>query len=71
MRFALQVRPLKSLCEAVAFMGFTVVRLPWSNEMLHTPKVPQGAIDYEENPELEGKSPLEVKDRGQKQSGAN
>jgi hypothetical protein len=42
-------------------MGFTVVRLPFSNEMLTVAEVPPGAIDYALNPELLGRSPLEVR----------
>ena len=41
-------------------MGFTCVRLPFSNQMLKEPGVPAGAISYHLNPELKGKTPLEV-----------
>ena len=32
----------KELCHAVAAMGFTVVRLPFSSEMLRVERVPPG-----------------------------
>jgi len=41
-------------------MGFTAVRLPFSNEMLTVREVPPGAIDYALNPELRDKTPLQV-----------
>jgi hypothetical protein len=44
----------------VSAMGFTAVRLPFSNEMLRVKEVPPGAIDYNLNPELRNKTPLEV-----------
>jgi len=59
----LDVRPLSELCHAIASMGFSVVRLPFSSEMLRIQEVPTGAIDYTVNKELEGLSPLQVYDR--------
>jgi len=55
-------RPLNEICEGIAAMGFTVVRLPFSNEMLRINSVPDHAIDYSINPQLMDKSPLEVYD---------
>lgn len=43
-------------------MGFNVVRLPFSNEMLSLQHVPKHAIDYKLNPTLIDKTPLEVYD---------
>ena len=34
----------KELCHAVAAMGFTVVRLPFSSEMLRVERVPPGYL---------------------------
>lgn len=61
----LAVRPLRDICRMVASMGFTVVRLPFSSEMLRVDEdqVPEGVINYALNPELRGLSPLEVYDR--------
>ncbi|CAE8726758.1 unnamed protein product [Polarella glacialis] len=61
----LDMRSLGDLCNSVAAMGFTVVRLPFSSEMLRIEEVcsRSGAIDYNLNPELLGLSPLEVFDQ--------
>ena len=37
-----KTQPPKELCHAVAAMGFTVVRLPFSSEMLRVERVPPG-----------------------------
>lgn len=66
----LDARPLSELCHAVAAMGFTVVRLPFSSEMLRVERVPPGAIDYVQNKDLEGLSPLQVYDRVIEELGA-
>jgi hypothetical protein len=65
----LALRPLAEVCAGVAVMGFTVVRLPFSNEMLRLDAAclapgQQGshAIDFDLNPSLRGKTPLEVLD---------
>jgi len=56
-------RSLAGICGAVASMGFTVVRLPFSNQMLRgETEVGKGAIDFTLNPQLRGLSPLEVLD---------
>mmetsp|Transcript_11175 Transcript_11175/g.25007 ORF Transcript_11175/g.25007 Transcript_11175/m.25007 type:complete len:844 (+) Transcript_11175:30-2561(+) len=59
----LDVQSLELICAGVADMGFTVVRLPFSNEMLRCKAVPQGAINFRLNPSLEGLTPLQVFDR--------
>jgi len=66
----LDMRPLAEICHSVAAMGFTVVRLPFSSEMLRVEAVPEGAIDYDLNPTLLGLTPLEVYDRVVEQLGA-
>ncbi|CAJ1335270.1 unnamed protein product [Effrenium voratum] len=53
----------EDICHSVAAMGFTVVRLPFSSEMLRVQSVPEGAIDYSLNGELKGLTPLQVYDR--------
>ncbi len=58
----LNVAPLAEIAGTVEAMGFTVVRLPFSNEMLRRAAVPAGAIDFARNPTLRGRSPLEVLD---------
>lgn len=59
----LDVRSLQDICDAVAAMGFTVVRLPFSNEMLRmTSFGSDNAINYELNPSLQGLTPLQVFD---------
>lgn len=58
----LDVQALEVICESVAAIGLTVVRLPFSNEMLTVREVPEGVIDYTLNPGLLGLSPLEVYD---------
>jgi len=59
----LAVRSLRNICLSVSQMGFTVARLPFSSEMIQTQKVPEGAIDYKLNPQLQGLSPLQVLDQ--------
>eukprot|EP00929_Paragymnodinium_shiwhaense_P054125 TRINITY_DN27123_c0_g1_i2.p1 TRINITY_DN27123_c0_g1~~TRINITY_DN27123_c0_g1_i2.p1 ORF type:complete len:454 (-),score=61.46 TRINITY_DN27123_c0_g1_i2:103-1464(-) len=56
-------RRLRDIAAVIAEMGFTVVRLPFSNQMMRPQTaVREGAIDFVLNPELEGKTPLEVLD---------
>jgi len=57
----LDVQSMDTICETVRVLGFTVVRLPFSNEMLRSQVVP-GSIDFEKNPSLRGLSALEVLD---------
>lgn len=57
----LRTQRLATICATVRDLGFSVVRLPFSNEMLRS-EVPAEAIDYAQNPELLGKTALEVYD---------
>jgi endoglucanase len=57
----LDKRPMDEIFAAVQGMGFNVVRLPYSNEMLLATSKPVG-IDYGLNPELKGRTPLEIMD---------
>mmetsp|Transcript_23214 Transcript_23214/g.39650 ORF Transcript_23214/g.39650 Transcript_23214/m.39650 type:complete len:867 (+) Transcript_23214:90-2690(+) len=61
----LDTRPLDEICVSVAAMGFSVVRLPFSSQMLRlsAADVPAAAIDYRLNPELRGLRPLEIFDK--------
>ncbi|SMH58860.1 glycoside hydrolase family 5 protein [Azospirillum agricola] len=43
-------------------LGFNTIRLPWSDAMLDGDRKPTG-IDYSKNPDLEGKTTLEVFDK--------
>ncbi|WP_431859185.1 glycoside hydrolase family 5 protein [Azospirillum sp.] len=43
-------------------LGFNVIRLPWSDAMLDAGRMPTG-IDYGKNPDLVGKTSLEVFDK--------
>lgn len=58
----LDTQTLDEICLTVHNLGFNVVRLPFSNEMLRCFDVPDGAINYVLNPKLRGLSPLEVYD---------
>ncbi|MCW2240184.1 cellulase family glycosylhydrolase [Azospirillum canadense] len=42
--------------------GFNTIRLPWSDAMLDSGRMPTG-IDYSKNPDLQGKTSLEVFDK--------
>eukprot|EP00930_Biecheleria_cincta_P039889 TRINITY_DN27372_c0_g1_i2.p1 TRINITY_DN27372_c0_g1~~TRINITY_DN27372_c0_g1_i2.p1 ORF type:complete len:608 (-),score=66.79 TRINITY_DN27372_c0_g1_i2:126-1898(-) len=57
----LDVQRLEVICDAIHSLGFNVVRLPFSNEML-TSQPAQGSIDFGKNPQLEGLSALQVLD---------
>jgi len=58
----LDTQSLEVICRTVRDLGHTVVRLPFSNEMLRS-KIATGSIDYKKNPQLRKlKSPLEVFD---------
>nr|MCH9760645.1 cellulase family glycosylhydrolase [Actinomycetes bacterium] len=54
-------RSYTSMIDQMAAEGFNTIRLPYSNEMLHSTAAPTG-IDYAKNPELQGMSRLEVMD---------
>lgn len=57
-------RSYKSIVDQIRSMGFNCIRLPFSGDLL-TPgrNVATGAINYNSNPELVGKSALEVLDK--------
>ncbi|GGJ56159.1 Ig-like domain-containing protein [Deinococcus roseus] len=52
----------KTLLNQVKSLGFTVLRLPYSNEMLDGPKMPSG-LNEAANPDLKGLNSLQVMDR--------
>lgn len=58
----LDTQRLDVICSTVRKLGFNVVRLPFSNEMLRS-QVPPKAINFTLNPELQGLKPLEVFDQ--------
>lgn len=66
----LDVQNLDTICASVNAVGYTVVRLLFSNEMLRA-EVPAGAIDYKLNPKLRGMSALEVFDEVVQSLGRN
>ncbi|MBI2863687.1 MAG: glycoside hydrolase family 5 protein, partial [Chloroflexi bacterium] len=55
-------RNWESLLDQIAELGFNVIRLPYSNEMLTPGQMPAG-IDYEQNANLKGLTSLEVLDK--------
>eukprot|EP00930_Biecheleria_cincta_P028717 TRINITY_DN20027_c0_g1_i1.p1 TRINITY_DN20027_c0_g1~~TRINITY_DN20027_c0_g1_i1.p1 ORF type:complete len:487 (-),score=50.25 TRINITY_DN20027_c0_g1_i1:196-1611(-) len=57
------------ICASVRSLGFTVVRLPFSNEMLRSSV--SGGIDFTKNPNLLGLSALEVFDEVVRALGRN
>eukprot|EP00928_Gymnodinium_smaydae_P093910 TRINITY_DN7827_c0_g1_i1.p1 TRINITY_DN7827_c0_g1~~TRINITY_DN7827_c0_g1_i1.p1 ORF type:complete len:463 (+),score=86.63 TRINITY_DN7827_c0_g1_i1:38-1390(+) len=57
----LDVQSMERICQSVVALGFNVVRLPFSNEMLRS-SVPEHAVDFKQNPTLRGLSALEVLD---------
>ncbi|CAE7029922.1 engXCA [Symbiodinium sp. CCMP2592] len=57
----LNVQSLETICGTVQSLGFTAVRLPFSNEMLRS-SVASGCIDFDKNPKLQGLTALEVLD---------
>ncbi|MCB0950138.1 MAG: cellulase family glycosylhydrolase, partial [Mycobacterium sp.] len=57
----LWTRSYKSMIDQMAAEEFNTIRLPFSNEMLHSNTAPTG-IDYSKNPELQGMSRLQVMD---------
>ncbi|WP_051964824.1 Ig-like domain-containing protein, partial [Deinococcus misasensis] len=52
----------KDVLNQVKAMGFTVLRIPFSNEMLSGPKMPSGLNDFA-NPELKGLNSLQILDK--------
>ena len=55
------MQSLETICGTVQSLGFTAVRLPFSNEMLRS-SVASGCIDFDKNPKLQGLTALEVLD---------
>nr|AWM99288.1 glycoside hydrolase family 5 [Rhizophlyctis rosea] len=59
----LSKRNYKDLLDQVKELEFNTIRFPWCNEAFESKtKIPDGVIDYTLNPELKGKSPLQVYD---------
>ena len=58
----LWVRSYRDMLDQIKGLGFNVVRLPFSNEMLDSGKQPNG-IDFNRNPDLENLTPIEILDR--------
>lgn len=57
----LEVQPMEKICTTIKSLGFSMVRLPFSNEMLRCDVKP-GSINFDLNPTLRGKTALEVLD---------
>eukprot|EP00929_Paragymnodinium_shiwhaense_P062799 TRINITY_DN3136_c0_g1_i3.p1 TRINITY_DN3136_c0_g1~~TRINITY_DN3136_c0_g1_i3.p1 ORF type:complete len:590 (+),score=118.56 TRINITY_DN3136_c0_g1_i3:47-1816(+) len=58
----LDAQSLDVICRTVSDLGFTVVRLPFSNEMLRCKELPEGAVNFDVNPQLRNLSAVEVFD---------
>jgi endoglucanase len=54
-------RNWKAMLDQIAALGFNTVRLPFSNEALAPGRMPQG-INYDVNPDLAGKTSLDLMD---------
>ncbi len=52
----------RNIMDQMQEQGFNTIRLPWSDAMLDNGRMPTG-IDYSKNPELQGKTSLEVFDK--------
>ncbi|SFJ09152.1 Calx-beta domain-containing protein [Albimonas pacifica] len=57
----LWTRGYASMMDQMKAEGFNTIRLPFSSEMLHTSAAPNG-IDFSQNPDLAGLTPLEILD---------
>ncbi|WP_339950471.1 Calx-beta domain-containing protein [uncultured Albimonas sp.] len=57
----LWTRGYASMMDQMQAEGFNTIRLPFSSEMLHTTAAPNG-IDFSQNPDLAGLTPLEILD---------
>jgi endoglucanase len=57
----LWTRNWRAMLDQIAALGFNTVRLPFSNDALVPRRMPQG-INYDINPDLAGKTSLEVMD---------
>ncbi|MCW1956995.1 MAG: cellulase family glycosylhydrolase [Mycobacterium sp.] len=58
----LWTRSYKDMIDQMSSQGFNTIRLPYSSEMLHTTAKPNG-IDFAQNPDLQGLSPIQVMDK--------
>ncbi|MCK0206706.1 cellulase family glycosylhydrolase [Starkeya koreensis] len=54
-------RPYTDMMDQMVELGFNTIRLPFSTDMLHAATA--GGIDYSQNPDLQGLTPLEIMDR--------
>lgn len=61
-------RPLDAMLDQMAGLGFNLLRVPYSNEMLHAAAA--NSINYAANPDLEGLTPLELLDQLVARAGA-
>lgn len=57
----LWARSMGSMLDQIAALGFNMIRVPFSNQMFDTGSVPNG-VDAAKNPDLVGKSALEILD---------
>ena len=58
----LWTRSYKDMIDQMAAQGFNTIRLPYSSAMLHSTSLPSG-IDYYQNPDLQGLTPIQVMDK--------
>lgn len=58
----LWTRSMESFLDQIAALGFNSVRVPFSNQLLDATSTPN-SIDFNQNPELEGLSGLQILDR--------
>lgn len=56
----LWTRNFQDMMDQMKEEGFNTIRLPFSSDMLHSDSI--SGIDYSQNPELEGLTPIEVMD---------
>lgn len=54
-------RNLEEMLDQMAGLGYDLLRVPLSNEMLHA--AAPNSVNYQANPELEGLSPIQILDR--------
>lgn len=55
-------RSYRSILDQIKALGFNVIRLPYSTQMLQVSSASEG-IDYYSNPDLRGLSPLQNMDK--------
>lgn len=62
--FGLHARSMGSILDQVVRLGFNTLRVPYSNELLDPgARPPDGAIDFDHNPDLRGVTGLDLLDR--------